>query len=117
MDLIEDHVGIHCVDREGPATGLAALEGTRATQATGATATAAAAGKAVCIAVIAGASSEAFLGTQGYVWDTQSDMAMAGLGAVLALLTLSAWHDRQLAALTTDPDHPGTGGTAAKPHR
>ena len=39
LDLIEDHVGIHCVDREGPATGLAALEGTRAAQTTGATAT------------------------------------------------------------------------------
>ena len=61
------------------------------------------------VAVIAGASSEAFLGTQGYVWDTQSDMAMAGLGAVLALLTLWAWHDRQLAALTRHPHHPGSG--------
>lgn len=43
-------------------------------------------------------AAEAFLGTQGYVWDTQSDMAMALLGALCALLLLSRLHDRQLAA-------------------
>ena len=47
-------------------------------------------------AVLAGGGAEAFLGTQGYEWDTQSDMALALLGAVLALLSLSRWHDRQL---------------------
>lgn len=51
------------------------------------------------VAVLAGASSEAFLGTQGYVWDTQSDMAMALVGALLALAFLSGVHDRQMAAL------------------
>ena len=51
------------------------------------------------VAVLAGASSEAFLGTQGYAWDTQSDMAMALVGAVLALVLLGRIHDRQLAAL------------------
>jgi putative membrane protein len=51
------------------------------------------------VAVVAGASSEAFLGTQGYQWDTQSDMALALLGAVTALLSLGRLHDRQLAAL------------------
>ena len=49
---------------------------------------------------IAGATSgegaEAFLGTQGDVWDTQKDMALAGVGAVLGLLTLSGLHDRFL---------------------
>lgn len=49
------------------------------------------------VAVMSGESAEAFLGTQGYVWDTQTDMAFALLGAVLALLLLSALHDRQLA--------------------
>lgn len=49
------------------------------------------------VAVAAGASSEAFLGTQGYEWDTQSDMALALAGAVMALLLLGRWHDRQLA--------------------
>jgi putative membrane protein len=48
------------------------------------------------VAVIAGASSEAFLGTQGYQWDTQADMAFALLGSVAALLFLGGLHDRQL---------------------
>ncbi|MEJ2643568.1 MAG: DUF2238 domain-containing protein [Gammaproteobacteria bacterium] len=51
------------------------------------------------VAVASGASAEAFLGTQGYVWDTQSDMAMALVGAIAALLVLSRWHDRQLARI------------------
>jgi putative membrane protein len=40
--------------------------------------------------------AEAFLGTQGYVWDTQSDMAFAGIGALVALVTMRRFHDRQL---------------------
>ena len=46
-----------------------------------------------------GQGADEFLGTQGDVWDTQSDMFMALLGASSALLTLSGWHDRQLAKL------------------
>jgi len=41
-------------------------------------------------------AAESFLGTQGYAWDTQSDMAWALGGAILALLSLSHLHDRQL---------------------
>jgi putative membrane protein len=48
-------------------------------------------------ALATGEAAEAFLGTQGDVWDTQWDMQMALLGAVIALLTLSRAHDRQLA--------------------
>ena len=48
------------------------------------------------VAVASGGSAEAFLGTQGYVWDTQSDMAYALAGAILALLLLGSLHDRQL---------------------
>ena len=44
-------------------------------------------------------AAESFLGTQGYVWDTQSDMALALLGACAALALLSGVHDRQIAAL------------------
>jgi putative membrane protein len=44
-------------------------------------------------------AAEAFLGTQGYAWDTQSDMAWALSGAILALLLLSRLHDRQLARI------------------
>lgn len=48
------------------------------------------------VAVIVGGPAEAFLGTQGYVWDTQSDMAFALAGAICALLLLGRVHDRQL---------------------
>lgn len=50
------------------------------------------------VAVVTGSSSEAFLGTQGYIWDTQSDMAYALAGAVIALLLFGRLHDRQLLA-------------------
>jgi len=48
------------------------------------------------VALFSGQSADAFLGTQGYVWDTQSDMALALLGAILALLFLSRYHDRAI---------------------
>lgn len=48
------------------------------------------------VAVITGDSAEAFLGTQGYIWDTQADMGFALFGAILALLLLGHYHDRQL---------------------
>jgi putative membrane protein len=44
-----------------------------------------------------GQGADEFLGTQGDQWDTQSDMFMALLGALAALL-LSRWHDRQMQA-------------------
>ncbi len=50
-------------------------------------------------ALATGEAAEAFLGTQGDVWDTQWDMQMALIGAVTALATLSRVHDRQLARL------------------
>lgn len=49
------------------------------------------------VALVSGEGAEAFLGTQGYVWDTQSDMFLALLGANFALMVLGCWHDRQLA--------------------
>ena len=51
------------------------------------------------LAVATGDSAESFLGTQGYMWDTQSDMALALLGALLALALLAKLHDRQLYSL------------------
>jgi len=48
------------------------------------------------VAIMSGESAEAFLGTQGYIWDTQSDMMYALTGAIMALLLLSRWHDRQI---------------------
>lgn len=53
------------------------------------------------VAVLSAEAAESFLGTQGYQWDTQSDMFLALLGAVLALLTLSRLHDRQLRQLAS----------------
>lgn len=49
------------------------------------------------VALLSDEAAESFLGTQGYVWDTQSDMFLALLGAILALVLLSRFHDRQLA--------------------
>lgn len=51
------------------------------------------------VALLSDEAAESFLGTQGYIWDTQSDMALALLGAILALLLLSRWHDKQLREL------------------
>ena len=51
-------------------------------------------------ALALGQGADEFLGTQGDPWDTQSDMFCAGLGALFALISLSAVHDRQLAALS-----------------
>ena len=48
------------------------------------------------VALATGDDAEAFLGTQGYVWDTQSDMMFALIGGITALLTLSRLHDKQL---------------------
>jgi len=48
------------------------------------------------VAALTGESAEAFLGTQGYVWDTQTDMALALVGAISALVLLSRLHDKQL---------------------
>ena len=51
------------------------------------------------VALLSDEAAESFLGTQGYVWDTQSDMGLALLGAIAALVLLSRVHDRQLRAL------------------
>ena len=51
------------------------------------------------VAAATGTAAEAFLGTQGDPWDTQWDMFLALIGAILAQLLLSHRHDRQLAEL------------------
>ena len=51
-------------------------------------------------ALLSKEAAEAFLGTQGYVWDTQSDMLWALSGGILALLTLSKLHDRQICRIS-----------------
>lgn len=51
-------------------------------------------------ALALGQGADEFLGTQGDIWDTQSDMFCALLGAVTALLLFARLHDRQLRNLT-----------------
>jgi putative membrane protein len=50
-------------------------------------------------ALLIGEDADAFLGTQGYVWDTQSDMGLALLGAIGCLLFMKKAHDRQIKRL------------------
>jgi len=47
--------------------------------------------------ILSGDAGDAFLGTQGYIWDTQSDMFFAFIGAIIAILLFSKKHDRALA--------------------
>ena len=48
------------------------------------------------MSVFSGSAGDSFLGTQGYIWDTQSDMFLALVGAVASLFVLSKIHDRFL---------------------
>ena len=48
------------------------------------------------VAVATGDQAEAFLGTQGYVWDTQSDMLYALIGAISMVVIMSKIHDNQI---------------------
>ncbi|NOX69445.1 MAG: DUF2238 domain-containing protein [Gammaproteobacteria bacterium] len=48
------------------------------------------------VALLSADAADSFLGTQGYVWDTQSDMAWALSGAIIAVMFLGRWHDRQM---------------------
>lgn len=76
---------------------------------------------AICLAVSAlyeifewwsalwlGQGADAFLGTQGDPWDTQSDMFFALIGSVVGLALLSRWHDRQIAILPSAGGDPAT---------
>ena len=62
-------------------------------------------------AVAMGQGADAFLGTQGDPWDTQSDMGMAFIGAVVAMISCARLHDRQLEHL------PGLSATSSATHR
>lgn len=48
------------------------------------------------VALLSQEAAESFLGTQGYIWDTQSDMGWALLGAILGVLLLGKWHGLQI---------------------
>lgn len=57
------------------------------------------------VSVASGSAGDAFLGTQGDIWDTQEDMATALIGAAMAPLLLYRLHDRQLARLERGLEH------------
>ncbi len=48
------------------------------------------------VAIYSGEGANDFLGTQGYIWDTQSDMFWALIGSILALVILRKYHTKQL---------------------
>ena len=52
------------------------------------------------VAAATGTAADAFLGSQGDIWDTQWDMFLALCGSILSLLFLSAKHDKQLREFT-----------------
>ena len=54
--------------------------------------------------VAAGGNAEGFLGTQGYAWDTQSDMALVLFGALSSILLLSKYHDSQIKNISSTYD-------------
>jgi putative membrane protein len=53
------------------------------------------------VAVVSDTAAEAFLGTQGDIWDTQWDMLIALIGAICAQIFLKRCHNRQLSMLDT----------------
>lgn len=48
------------------------------------------------ISVFSGESGDSFLGTQGYIWDTQTDIFTAMIGGLVALLFFSKLHDKKI---------------------
>lgn len=58
------------------------------------------------VAEVTGSAAEAFLGTQGDVWDTQKDMAFALIGSIVSLLTVAKLHDRYLDEMIKDRTDP-----------
>ncbi|MES2514502.1 MAG: DUF2238 domain-containing protein [Bacteroidota bacterium] len=54
------------------------------------------------VAEASGQSADAFLGTQGYVWDTQSDMLYAGIGATCAVIFLGRIQNKKIKELDSN---------------
>jgi putative membrane protein len=48
------------------------------------------------VSVISGESGDSFLGTQGYIWDTQSDMLFAMIGAICMVILFAKWQDKEI---------------------
>lgn len=56
------------------------------------------------VALMSEQAADSFLGTQGYIWDTQSDMFLALIGAIMALALLGGIHDRQMQKIKQPSD-------------
>jgi putative membrane protein len=52
------------------------------------------------VSILTGSAGDSFLGTQGYIWDTQSDMLLCLIGSLAALILLSRAHDHALTNLS-----------------
>jgi putative membrane protein len=52
------------------------------------------------VSLFSGEAGDAFLGTQGYIWDTQSDMLYATIGAITALIVFSSIQHKQIKQLS-----------------
>jgi putative membrane protein len=52
------------------------------------------------VSIASGDNGDAFLGTQGYIWDTQSDMLFATIGAIVGLILFSKIQDHQIQKIT-----------------
>lgn len=48
------------------------------------------------ISVLSKEAGDSFLGTQGYIWDTQSDMLFALIGAISMIVLLGKFHNKQI---------------------
>jgi putative membrane protein len=46
--------------------------------------------------LLSGSAGDSFLGTQGYIWDTQSDMLFCLIGSVVALIIFSKLQDKYI---------------------
>ncbi len=51
------------------------------------------------VSVLTGSKGDSFLGTQGYIWDTQSDMLICTIGSIVAIILLSKLHDKSMKKL------------------
>lgn len=48
------------------------------------------------VSIMTGEDADSFLGTQGYVWDTQSDMLYAMIGAISMIIFVSKYQDKAI---------------------
>jgi putative membrane protein len=56
------------------------------------------------VAVLTGTSADAFLGTQGYIWDTQSDMLFCLIGSLAGVILFSSFQDKTLKKITQNSE-------------